>query len=320
MGQYASSTWPVALVCGLAMSISCSSGSGAGPVKPGQTGEDSGSTTTTSEAGTDATPEGGTGEAGAVTSCGTTCSGTGPAGSVCTISADAQLVDTTGAPVAGQVLLLCGLNLCSLPVTTNVQGKAHFDLCLNMTSPALKYLGDANYVSFAVAMTQPVQTFPPITLVPLPAQGTAFPSGAGSITSGPVTLQVGAAVKLDPTQPNDPNSIEFRAGAMTPAQAPPGLDASLGVKALWGLAPLNAALSPPGALTIPNPDPTDWTPGTQVDFVMNGLDENPNPPVPYGGWGSVGTGTVSQDGTTITTDADGGGLPILGLVGVAPHM
>ena len=48
----------------------------------------------------------------------------------------------------------------------------------------------------------------------------------------------------------DSNSIEFRAAAMDLAKAPPGLDSSFGVKALWGLAPLNAMLSPPGTLTI----------------------------------------------------------------------
>jgi hypothetical protein len=235
------------------------------------------------------------------------------------VSADAQLVDTAGAPVAGQTLLLCGTNLCSLPVKTDAQGKAHFDLCLNMASPALKYLGGSSYVSFAVAMTQPTETFPPITIIPLPAAGTAFPTGAGSVSSAGVSLTTASAVQFDPTQPNDPSSLEFRAASMTPAQAPPGLDPSLGVKALWGLAPANAILNPAATLTIPNPDSTDWTPGTQVDFVVDSMDENPNPPVPYGHWGAIGTGTVSPDGKTISTDTGAGnGLPLLGIVGVGP--
>jgi hypothetical protein len=314
MGQLTSPNATALLVCALALSVSCSSNSGAGATKTGQA--DAGDAgVPQDDAGADARTGAEAGD-----SCSQGCPGSAPAGSICAVSADAQLVDTAGAPVAGQVLLLCGLNLCSLPVKTNAQGKAHFNLCLNMTSPALKYLGDASYVSFGVAMTQPTQTFPPITLVPLPAQGMAFPSGAGTVTSGAASLQVGASVKFDPTQPNDPNSLEFRAAAVTPAQAPPGLDAPLGIKALWGLAPLNAALDPPGVLTIPNPDPTGWTAGTKVDFVMNGLDESPSPPVPYGGWGPVGTGTVSQDGQTITTDSgSGNGLPVLGLVGVGPH-
>jgi hypothetical protein len=293
--------------------LACSSGSGAGEQKTGPA--DSGGTT--QEAGSEAGADG-AGEAG---SCSQGCPGTAPANSICAVSADAQVVDTQGAPAVGDVLLLCGLNLCSLPVHSNAQGKVHFDLCLNMKSPALKYLGQASFVSFASAMTQPVETFAPATLVALPAQGMAFPSGAGMVSSAGVNLQVGAgAVTYDPTQPTDANSTEFRAAAMTPAQAPPGLDPSLGVKALWGLAPVNARLSPPGVLTIPNPDPTAWPAGTKVDFVLNGLDESPMPAVPYGGWGRVSTGTVSADGKTITTDGGAGnGLPTIGLVGVGPH-
>jgi len=237
------------------------------------------------------------------------------------ISADAHVLDVSGAPAVGDVLLLCGLNLCSLPVRSNARGEVHFDLCMNMKSPALKYLGQTSYVSFAAAMTTPLETFAPATLVPLPAQGMAFPSGAGSVASGPATLQIAAgSVTFDPTQPNEGDSTQFRAAPMTPAQAPPGLDPALGVKALWGLAPVNANLSPPGVLTVPNPDPTGWPAGTTVDFVLNGLDESPMPAVPYGAWGRVSTGTVSTDGKTITTDSGAGnGLPTIGLVGVGPH-
>lgn len=333
MRPHPPATGTVALICAMALCVSCSSGSGAG--KESQA-KDAGDTSSSSSharpdahvdgrtsPGADAGMDGGADAAqgvDAAESC-TQCTGSGPSGSLCVISVDAQLVDTTGVPVAGQDVTVCGLNLCGMPVTTDAQGKVHFGLCQYMTSPALKYLGRTSYVSFAAAVTESAETFPPITLFPLPAQGMPFPSGQGSVTSGSVSLEVAAgSVKFDPTQPNDSNSLEFRAAAVDPAKAPPGLDASLGIKALWGLAPANATLSPPGALTIPNPDPTDWPAGTQVDFVMNSLDENPKPPVPYGTWGPVGTGTVSQDGKTITTDSDAGdGLPLTGIVGVGPH-
>jgi len=248
--------------------------------------------------------------------CSRGCPGSAPPGAICALSADAQLVDTAGAPVAGEPLLLCGSNICSRPERTDAQGRAHFHLCLSMVEPALKFLGDGSYVSFAVAMTTPAQTFPPVTVVPLPAQGSPFPNGAGSVRSGPVTLEIIAPPQFDPTLPSGPDSVEFRAAAVTPLQAPPGLDPSFAIEALWGLAPVNARLAPPGTLTIPNPDPLAWTAGARVDFVMNGLDESAKPAAPYGGWGVVGTGTVSAGGQTITTDT---GLPILGLVGVGPH-
>jgi hypothetical protein len=309
MGQYTSTAWSAGLVCVLA----CSSGSGAGEQKTGPS--DSGAPTVDAASG----EAGGADAAQEAGSCSKGCPNAAPAGSICAISADAHLLDTQGAPAVGDVMLLCGLNLCSQPIKSDAQGKVHFDLCVNMKSPALKFLGNASHVSFSAAMTSPMETFPPATLVPLPAQGMAFPSGAGTVSSGSVTLQVAAgSVTFDATQPTDANSTEFRAAAMTLAQAPPGLDPSLGVVALWGLAPANAQLSPPGVLTVPNPDPAAWPAGTQVDFVLNGLNEAPMPAAPYGGWGVVSTGTVSTDGMTITTDSDAG-LPTIGLVGIKPH-
>jgi hypothetical protein len=57
-----------------------------------------------------------------------------------------------------------------------------------------------------------------------------------------------------------------------------------------------------------------------VTFYLNSLDENADAAVPYGQWGPIGRGTVSADGTTITTDAvdAGGGLPLTGIVAVGP--
>jgi hypothetical protein len=72
-------------------------------------------------------------------------------------------------------------------------------------------------------------------------------------------------------------------------------------------------------LTIPNPDP-GWLPGTTVDFVANGVEASATAALPYGAWGHIGTGTVSADGRTITTDSGpGSGVPMLGIVGVAAH-
>jgi hypothetical protein len=152
------------------------------------------------------------------------------------------------------------------------------------------------------------------------AQGSPIPAGGGSATSGAVTLQFAAgSVTFDPTGPTDPSAQEFRAAAISPAMAPPGLDPALGVKALWGLAPANAMLSPAAAMEVPNPD-ISWMPGTSVDFLANGAEASATAPVPYGGWGRIGTGTVSADGKTVTTDTGAGnGVPMLGIVALAPH-
>lgn len=323
MSRHAPPIGAVRLACAFAFAVACSSGTGSSSKGTATDGGRDGAAAkhpgadgaSGADAGTDAGVDADAGDF-----CSQGCPNHALAGAICVVTADAQLVDTTGAPLAGKTLLLCGTNLCSLPVATDAQGNAHFGLCLNMTSPALKFLGGTSYVSFAVAMTQPTETFPPIALVPLPAEGSTFPTGQGSVTSGSVTLEVAAgSVMFDATQPSDSSSHELRAAAVDPTKAP-GLDAALGVKALWGLAPANAVLSPAATLTIPNPDPTDWPPGTQVDVVLNSLDESSAAPVPYGTWGTVGTATVSQDGMTIVTDSTAGnGLPLTGIVGVAPH-
>ena len=210
MRPHPPATGTVALICAMALCVSCSSGSGAG--KESQA-KDAGDTSSSSSharpdahvdgrtsPGADAGMDGGADAAqgvDAAESC-TQCTGSGPSGSLCVISVDAQLVDTTGVPVAGQDVTVCGLNLCGMPVTTDAQGKVHFGLCQYMTSPALKYLGRTSYVSFAAAVTESAETFPPITLFPLPAQGMPFPSGQGSVTSGSVSLEVAAgSVKFE---------------------------------------------------------------------------------------------------------------------------
>jgi hypothetical protein len=240
-------------------------------------------------------------------------------GGTCVATVQATLVDATAAPVAGQNLLVCGDNLCSLPSKTDSQGTAQFSLCLEMTVPALKYLGGAAYVSFATAITQANTTFAPITVVPLPSTGAAFPTAAGTVTSGAVTLAVAAgAVSFDPTQADDPNIQAFRAAAVDVTTVPAALPASLTLDVIWGLAPVNATLTPPATLTIPNS--ASWPAGSKVDFYMNGVESEVGVVVPYGAWGPVGTGTVSPDGTTISTDTGAGnGIPVLSMVGARLH-
>lgn len=252
-------------------------------------------------------------------SCDAGCPATTLADATCVETVQAALVDGNGAPVAGQPLLVCGDNLCSLPGPTNSQGAAQFQVCEQMVLPALKFIGGPAYASFAAAITQENTTFAPITLVPLPSTGAAFPTSGGTVTSGPVTLQLAAgAVKFDPSQADDPNTQAFRAAQVDVAKVPTPLPASLGISVVWGLAPVNATLTPPATLTVPNSE--NWAAGSKVDFYMNGVEPAAGVPVPYGTWGSVGTGTVSPDGTTIATDTgSGNGIPVLSMVGVSLH-
>lgn len=297
---------PFAIGLALAAAAGCSSG------KSGATGsKDSG-------AGGDAADLQDGGDDGGA-SCGQGCPATTLANATCVATVQASLVDTSGAPASGLNLLVCGDNLCSLPGQTDSQGATEFFLCEQMVLPALKFIAGPSYVSFASAVTQESVTFPPITVFPLPSAGDAFPTSAGQVTSGPVTLQVAAgAVTFDPTQPDDANTQSFRAAQVDVAKVPAPLPSSLTLSAIWGLAPVNATLNPPGTLTIPNSP--SWPAGSKVDFYMNGAEPAAGVAVPYGAWGPVGTGTVSQDGTTISTDTGAGnGLPVLSMVGVRLH-
>jgi len=259
-------------------------------------------------------------DADAAPSCAQGCPASGLANTVCVVTVEAKLVDDSGGPIAGEDLLVCGYNLCSLPGKTDSQGTAHFFLCEPMVAPALKLIGGASYVSFATAVTKTDSVFAPITLVPLPTSGVPFPAAGGKVTSGPVTLDVPAnSIAFDPTQATTPDLQVFLAAQVDVAKVAAPFPASLGLEAVWGLAPVNATVTPPGTLTIPNTPA--WPAGAKVDFFMNGVEAAAMTAVPYGAWGPVGTGTVSQDGKTITTDPGAGnGIPVLSMVGVRLHM
>jgi len=257
--------------------------------------------------------------ADAAFSCAQGCPASTLANTTCVVTVQASLVGASGAPASGLDLLVCGDNLCSLPGQTDSQGATQFELCEAMVLPALKFIGGPGYVSFATAVTQANTTFAPITVFPLPATGAAFPTSAGVVTSGPVTLSVAAgAVTFDPSQATDANTQAFRAAQVDVTKVPAPFPASLGLTVIWGLAPVNATLTPSATLTIPNTEA--WPAGSAVDFYMNGVEPAAGVAVPYGAWGPVGTGTVSQDGTTISTDTGAGnGLPVLSMVGVRLH-
>jgi len=299
---------PLALGLTLVASAACSSGSTSGAAGTKDSGAGGADTGDTQDAGDEGAP-----------SCDQGCPATMLANATCVATVQASLVDATGAPAAGLNLLVCGDNLCSLPGKTDSHGATQFFLCEQMVLPALKFIAGPDYVSFATAVTQQNATFAPITLVPLPPTGAAFPTAAGQVTSGPITLQVAAgAVTFDPSQANDPDTQSFRAAQVDVAKVPAALPTSLSLGVIWGLAPVNATLTPPGTLTIPNTE--SWPAGSKVDFYMNGVEPVAGVVVPYGAWGPVGTGTVSQDAMTISTDTGpGNGLPVLSMVGVRLH-
>lgn len=235
----------------------------------------------------------------------------------CVVSLDTAMADPSGAPVTGEKLFFCGTNICTSPLAADPQGKIHEYLCGWFIKGAAKYLGGTKYASFASgAMTgQTAVTFPTLTLVALPQAGVDIPT-SGAITSNMVSLDLASSttVKFDPSEPNDADLHRFRAVQIPAGKFPPGTPSAVDV--VWGLAPINAALSPSAKLTVPNV--ASWPANAAVQVYLNGADAyDAAPPAPYGGWGTIGAAHVSADGQTVSTDSGAGnGVPMLGMVGL----
>ncbi len=247
------------------------------------------------------------------------CTSNPPANSTCLVSFDATLVDATAQPIANESIYICGKNICTSPIPSNAQGKIHASACLWFVGAAFKYLGRTKYASFATGLPdgQPAIVVPQIVLTPLPAQGVDLPTAGGDVVSNLVTLTVApSSFSFDPGEPQTADLHQFRAVEVPIASAPPLVDPTLKLEVFWGLGPVNAALSPPGALKVPNSK--KWAPNAIVEFFLNGVDLiDVAPPAPYGKWAPIGTGHVSADGKTVSTDTGpGNGLPMISMVGI----
>lgn len=234
----------------------------------------------------------------------------------CIVSFDVQIVDLAGLPNTSERVFFCGTNLCTAPLPPDGQGKVHADLCIWFVEGALKYIGGPKYASFVSHAPDGVQSvvFPMTTLVPLPAQGADLPMNGGTVASNGVTLTLAAnvALKTDPSESNDPDWHRFRAVEVPLAKAPPSIDPMLKLEVLWGLAPLNLAMSPPGTLSIPNTK--SWPANATVELFINGADSyDANPPAPWGKWAAAGTAHVSPDGKNVVTDTGIAQLSMLGM-------
>lgn len=233
----------------------------------------------------------------------------------CIVKFEASMVDVNGAPITTEKLFLCGTNICTPPLATDMQGKISEFVCSYFVRGAAKYVGDVRFASFAslAPMTANV-TIPPLTLVALPMAGVDI-TATGTFTSNNVSLiTTGATIVFDPSEPMDPNLHKFRAVQIPTGKFPPGTPANIEVA--YGLGPVNAVIKPSAKLTVPNP--MSWPQGTVVEFYLNSMNGfDAMPVVPYGGWGAIGLGKVDQGAATISTDPGvGNGIPMIGMVGL----
>jgi hypothetical protein len=229
------------------------------------------------------------------------------------------MLDPSDKPVGGIPVFVCGTNLCTSPSKTAADGSVEVAACLPFASPALKVFSDPAWAPFAALLpgSGPSFTLGNVTLTPLPQQGGApLASGSGTVTSGGVALTLSSTTVTFDVEHQSPDSQLFRAAPVAQGALPSTLQGQ--VAAAWGLAPLNTKLKP--AVQVQLPNAPAWAAGAAVDVYLNGTDTaTATPPAPWGGWGLLGTGAVSADGSSIVLTPAQGGLPEIAMVGVKLH-
>jgi hypothetical protein len=297
--------------------VGCSDDTSSATGDPGSTstGQGTGGATTTA-----------TGTGGATTSAssgtgtgagGPECDGPGYSGGEPTLAVDnasATLVDLAGDPVADTDVQLCGLNIC-ITEKTGATGSVIVNVDDDLVAPFFKY-GDGLYGKLAIPVTEAISDFGTLTLPQLPPLAGAPTLAPGAtVTSGDVTLTIPAegSVTIDELIYDEVAKQGFRTATMPVADAALAIEPGLGLELLYVASPLETVFCPPAQVTVPNTE--GWAAGTEVEFIIQGYDAVSQPWAPYGGWQVVSDGVVSEDGTTVSTVAEGG-LPVLSTFGI----
>ncbi len=246
-----------------------------------------------------------------------------PPGGICVLSVSGTVVDENGHPVVGKTISVCG-SICFY-ATTDATGA--FDALVGSHIVSGKYAvnvhGRPDHATtmerlpgglmgdYAVA-TPYVSVTLPMTGAALPADG----SSGGIVSDGDVTLSVPNATTFQ----LDPDDIElgapgrlFRA-APIPSTLPPSWAVGAGITQLYALTPFTAL--PSNKLDITMANKSGFAAGAAVEFVRVGSNYFGSME-DAGSLVVVGTGTVSADGKTITSDA-GQGLDEITFLGVRP--
>jgi hypothetical protein len=296
------------------------SGDGAAGSTAGMAGNTAGAAGSTGgAAGSDAGAAGSTGGAAGQAACGPHGTFGGGETSLTGLSATAAIVDEMGAPVAGQLIMLCGINLCEAPKVTGVDGKVTISTTLPLKRPAFRY-GDGVKYAFLLA--------------PLDGASTDFTTGGhvlatgklsdkpgatltagASATSGAVTVTVaaGGTIGINGLVYDTPESQKLRAVALplsnlgpvvASAKTPSGTPVTFSL--VYGVSPIDTIFCPAAKVTVALPhataSPNDlgWAPGTAVELWVAGADVG-QADAPYAGWAKMSDGVVSADGATVST-------------------
>lgn len=229
----------------------------------------------------------------------------------------ATLVDVDDVPVEGELLEVCGIDLCSPPARSGKDGRVTMSPATPLIEkkPAAKFGEGIITPRFAILLPRErVIDLGTVHTVRLPALSSAVPFAAGAeVSSEGLTLLPGAGsqIKIDQLTYESAEEQGFRAVRVPLEKAPELFDASVGLEIVYGGTPVETRFCPPAKMRVDNTE--GWEPNTEVEVLLHGVAIEEEF-APYGGWAKVSDARVSADGTVIETTSPG--LPVLGTIGL----
>lgn len=239
--------------------------------------------------------------------------------SMSNLSVTAAVVDETGAPVVGQPVYICGIDLCSPPATTDSSGKVSIQMAYSEERAAFRVGDTIHYAEIAIPLAKAVTDFTVgggvLVIGKLSDKTGATLTPGASATSGDVTIGLakGTTVGIDQLVYDTSDTQKFRAVSIPVAKATVELgeltsDSGGGAFALfYGVAPLETPFCPAASVSVALPHATQtpnndfgWAPGTAVEFWITTIDVG-QVYAPYAGWRKMSDGAVSADGKTAVT-------------------
>jgi hypothetical protein len=224
----------------------------------------------------------------------------------------ASLVDQDGAPLALELVQICGTDIC-INGSSNANGGVVMAPNQPIRKPAFKFGEGKISATFAWLLPEePVVDLGTVTTVRLPELGSGATLTPGEpASSGGLTLTPGSGsrIRFDTIVFRTPEERQLRAVRVPLESAPAVVNEDYGFELVYAATPTDTEFCPPAALEIDNSQ--GWAAGTDVEVWLHGV-KIEQVWAPYGGWAKVSDARVSEDGERIETT--GPGLPMLGVL------
>ncbi|HET9955031.1 MAG TPA: hypothetical protein VFQ61_11030 [Polyangiaceae bacterium] len=225
----------------------------------------------------------------------------------------AKLLDASGAPLAQELVQVCGLDICVSGKTGN-DGSIAIQTQQAIKRPALKFGEGLNSARFAwlIPKSEPEFDAGEVRGVRLPSLGESVPLSAGeTATQGGLSLKLaaGTSIAIDVLTFQKPAEKGLRAVRVPLDEAPEAVPRDRGFELLYAATPTETHFCPPAELSVENSE--NWEPGTEVEVFLHGVDVRQEF-APYGEFAKVSDARVSEDGKSIVTTEPG--LPVLGVL------